>query len=376
MIYFDHAATTPVYPEVFEEMKPFLKDCYANPSSSYEFGQDAKEMMDRARGQIAKTIGAKADEIYFTAGGTEADNQALIGTAEMLQKKGRHIITSMIEHPGVLKTCEYLEKRGFQITYLPVDEEGIVSPEKLEEAIREDTILISVMYANNEIGTLQPIGRIGEIAKKHQILFHTDAVQAYMHEKIDVNEKKLDLLSASGHKFGAPKGVGFLYVKDGIMLPAFVHGGEQEKQRRAGTENVAGIVGMGKASSIGEKNFEKNHKKILKLREYLKEKLLEEFPDCRINGSMEARLDNNINVSFRNLEAASLLLLLDMDGVCVSGGSACHAKNPNPSHVLQAIHVPEEYIRGTIRITLGAENTIGEINYFIRCLKEIILGFL
>lgn len=372
MLYFDHAATTSVYPEVVREMEPFFQECYGNPSSIYEFGKDAKEMVERARLQIARSIGAKKEEIYFTAGGTEADNWALVGTAEMLQEKGRHIITSEIEHHGILRTCAYLEKRGYQITYLPVDQDGIISVDRLKQELREDTILISIMSANNEVGSIQPIREIGEVAEEKRILFHTDAVQAYLHEEIDVEKLHVDMLSASGHKFGAPKGVGFLYVREGILLPPLLHGGDQEKKKRAGTENVAGIIGMGKASAIGQKNFKKNHEKLLRMRNALIQRLQREIPDIRINGSMERRLDANVNVSFKGVEGEALLLLLDMEGICVSAGSACNSSNRSVSHVLQAMQVPGEYIRGTIRITLGAENTMEDLDFLMARLSEYV----
>lgn len=372
MLYFDHAATTEVYPEVFLEMAPFFNDYYGNPSSIYGFGRESKEMIERSRVQLAKTIGANSREIFFTSGGTEADNWAVLKAAEMNQDKGRHIITSQIEHHAVLRTCAFLEKNGYEVTYLPVDEEGIVSLSALEKAIREDTILISIMYANNEIGTVQPVREIGEIARKKGILFHTDAVQAYLHEKIDVRKEQIDLMSVSGHKFGGPKGVGFLYIREGTLLPPFIRGGNQEKRKRAGTENVAGIVGMAKASAIGEKNFDRNHEKLRDMKNYLIRRLQTEIPESRINGSLEKRLDGNVNVSFKEVEGESLLLLLDMAGICVSGGSACNSSDQEVSYVLQALHVPEEYIRGTIRITLGAENTMEEIDFLMEHLKAYV----
>lgn len=372
MLYLDHAATTRVYPEVILEMAPYLEDWYGNPSSIYGLGKDAKEMVERSRAQLAKTIGAKNTEIFFTSGGTEADNWALLKTMEMRREKGRHMITSQIEHHAVLHTCAYLEKNGYEVTYLPVNSEGTVSLSALEKAIREDTVLISIMYANNEIGTVQPVREIGEIARKHGILFHTDAVQAYLHEKIDVSDEKIDLLSVSGHKFGGPKGIGFLYIRDGIGLLPLLHGGDQEKKMRAGTENVAGIVGMGKAAAIGERDFEKNHETLCNLKQYLMERLEKEIPDIRFNGSLEQRLDGNINVSFKDVEGETLLLFLDMAGICVSSGSACNSSGKAVSHVLQAIKVPEEYIRGTIRITLGPENTIEELDCLMEHLKSYI----
>ena len=372
MIYLDHAATTAVHPEVVREMEPYFGELYANPSGVYEFSDDVKEILQRVRKKIADSIGAGSGEIYFTSGGTESDNWALVGIAEGMQAKGRHIITSCIEHHAILRTCEYLETRGYDITYLPVDGEGRVLVEELERAIRPDTILISIMYANNEIGTIQPVKEISAIAKKYGILFHTDAVQAYLHEPIDVRKMGIDLLSASSHKFQGPKGVGFLYVRSGVNLPSFLHGGSQERRRRAGTENVAGIVGMGKAVAIWERMYESSHKKLLTMRDYLIKRLEKEIPFCRINGSREHRLDGNVNVSFRYLEGESLIILLDMEGICVSGGSACAASDHTVSHVLQGIGIPPEFSRGTIRISLGAENTMEEMDYTADKIKELV----
>lgn len=372
MLYLDHAATTATHPEVVKEMIPFFNEVYSNPSGIYEFSVDSKEMIERARQKVAQSIHAKPDEIFFTSGGTEADNWAIIGTAHQLANRGRHIITSQIEHHAVLRTCEYLEKKGFEITYLPVDVDGRISLEELEKNIRPDTILISIMYANNEIGTVEPIDEIAKIARKHRIIFHTDAVQAYLHEPIDVIRMPIDLMSASAHKFQGPKGVGFLYVRNGVILPSFLHGGNQEKKKRAGTENVAGIVGMAKAVSIGIKNFEQNHQKLKMLQEHTINRIVNEIPFCRINGSKENRLDGNINVSFRFVESQSLILFLDMEGICVSGGSACTSAEKDLSHVLKAIQIEDEYARGTIRISLGVENSIGEMNYLVDKLKSLI----
>ncbi|MCI8771319.1 MAG: cysteine desulfurase [Lachnospiraceae bacterium] len=372
MIYLDHAATTAVHPEVIREMEPYFGELYANPSGVYEFSEDAKEILQRVRQRIADSIGAESNEIYFTSGGTESDNWALVGAAEGMRNRGRHIITSCIEHHAILRACEYLETRGYDITYLPVDAEGRVSIEELERAIRPDTILISIMFANNEVGTVQPIQEIGAIAERNGILFHTDAVQAYLHEKIDVGKMGIGMLSASSHKFQGPKGVGFLYVRSGIDLPSFLHGGSQERGRRAGTENVAGIVGMGKAVAVGEREYQKNHEKMLSLREYLLHRLETEIPFCKINGSRKDRLDGNVNVSFRFLEGESLIILLDMEGICVSGGSACAASEHTVSHVLQGIGLPPEFSRGTIRISLGAENTIEEMEYVADKIKELV----
>ena len=372
MIYLDHAATTAVHPEVLREMEPYFGELYANPSGVYEFSDDVKEILRRVRQRIADSIGAESEEIYFTSGGTESDNWALIGIAEGMKDEGRHIITSCIEHHAILRTCEYLETRGYEVTYLPVDREGRVSIEELERTIRPDTILISIMSANNEIGTVEPVQEIGALARRNGILFHTDAVQAYLHERIDVRRMGIDLLSASSHKFQGPKGVGFLYVRSGVPLPSFLHGGSQERGRRAGTENVAGIVGMGKAVSIGEREFRKNHEKLRSLQEYLFRRLETEIPFCRINGSRGQRLDGNVNVSFRYLEGESLMILLDMEGICVSAGSACAASEHAVSHVLQGIGLEPEYAAGTIRISLGAENTMEEMEYTVDKIKELV----
>lgn len=371
MIYLDHAATTAVHPEVLREMEPYFGELYANPSGVYEFSDDVKEILQRVRQRIADSIGAESEEIYFTSGGTESDNWALVGIAEGMKDKGRHIITSCIEHHAILRTCEYLETRGYEVTYLPVDGEGRVSIGELERAIRPDTILISIMFANNEIGTVEPVQEISAVARRNGILFHTDAVQAYLHERINVRQMGIDLLSASSHKFQGPKGVGFLYVRSGINLPSFLHGGSQERRKRAGTENVAGIVGMGKAVSIGEREYQKNHEKLRSLQGYLFRRLETEIPFCKINGSREQRLDGNVNVSFRYLEGESLIILLDMEGICVSGGSACAASEHSVSHVLQGIGLAPEYSAGTIRISLGAENTIEEMEYVVDKIKEL-----
>ena len=341
MIYLDHAATTAVHPDVLREMEPYFGELYANPSGVYEFSDDVKEILQRVRQRIADSIGAESEEIYFTSGGTESDNWALVGIAEGMKDKGRHIITSCIEHHAILRTCEYLETRGYEVTYLPVDGEGRVSIEELERAIRPDTILISIMFANNEIGTVEPVQEISAVARRNGILFHTDAVQAYLHERINVRQMGIDLLSASSHKFQGPKGVGFLYVRSGINLPSFLHGGSQERRKRAGTENVAGIVGMGKAVSIGEREYQKNHEKLRSLQGYLFRRLETEIPFCKINGSREQRLDGNVNVSFRYLEGESL------------------------------IGLAPEYSAGTIRISLGAENTMEEMEYVVDKIKEL-----
>lgn len=372
MLYLDHAATTAVHPEVLDEMKPYFGEMYANPSAAYDFGTDAKEMLQRVRKTIAGSIHAKAEEIYFTSGGTESDNWTLVGVAESLQSKGKHIITSCIEHHAILRTCKYLEERGYEVTYLPVSKTGEISLEELERAIRPDTILISIMFANNEIGTVMPVEQIGMLAKKHHVLFHTDAVQAFLHEPIDVQKMNIDLLSGSAHKFQGPKGVGFLYVREGVSIASFQHGGSQERKKRAGTENVAGIVGLGKAVAIGEREFDKNHRHMIEMRDYLMEQLMQQIPYSKVNGSLKNRLDNNVNISFRFLEAESLIILLDMEGICVSAGSACSSHEHNISHVLQGIGLPEDLARGTIRISLGVENTMEEMKFLVSRLVFLV----
>lgn len=372
MLYLDHAATTAVHPEVLKEMQPYFCDMFANPSAAYEFGTDAKEMLQRVRQVVAESIHARADEIYFTSGGTEADNWTLEGIAELFKAKGKHIITSCIEHHAILRTCQYLESKGYDVTYLPVNQEGIISIDDLEKAIRKDTILISIMFANNEIGTIMPIEQIGKIAKKHRVLFHTDAVQAYLHEEIDVNKMNIDLLSASAHKFQGPKGVGFLYVREGVEISSFLHGGSQERKRRAGTENVPGIIGLGKAVSMGMRDFEQNRQHLKQMQQYLFQNISEQIPCCKINGSTKHRLDNNINISFRFLEAESLIILLDMEGIYISAGSACTSHDRKISHVLEEIGLTEEMARGTIRISLGTENTMEQMRHFVKRLTILV----
>lgn len=371
-IYLDNAATTKTAPEVVEAMLPYFTESYGNPSSIYSIGSKAKEAVTNARERIAGTLGAKTNEIYFTAGGSEADNWALIATAEAYEAKGRHIITSKIEHHAVLHTCGYLEKKGYEVTYIDVDENGIIKLEELKKAIRPDTILISVMFANNEIGTIQPIAEIGVIAREHGILFHTDAVQAYGHVPIDVNEMNIDMLSASGHKFNGPKGIGFLYIRTGIKNRSFLHGGQQERGRRAGTENVTGIVGIGKAAELAFSSMEERGKKELALRDYLIRRIDEEIPYSRLNGDAKKRLANNVNYSFRFIEGESLLIMLDMKGVCASSGSACTSGSLDPSHVLLAIGLPHEIAHGSLRLTVSAENTMEEMDKTVEAVKEIV----
>lgn len=372
LIYLDNAATTKTAPEVVEAMLPYFTENYGNPSSVYGFASANKEVITKQREIIAGALGAAANEIYFTAGGSESDNWALVATAEAYGAKGKHIITSKIEHHAILHTCDYLEKRGFEITYLDVDENGIVDLNQLREAIREDTILISVMYANNEIGTIQPIREIGAIAKEHGILFHTDAVQAFGQVPIDVNVCHVDMLSASGHKLNGPKGIGFLYIRKGVKIRSFIHGGAQERRRRAGTENVPGIVGFGKAVERAAATMEKRTAEEYELRDYLIERIEKEIPYCRLNGDRANRLPNNVNFSFQFIEGESLLIMLDMKGICASSGSACTSGSLDPSHVLLAIGLPHEIAHGSLRLTLSEEITKEDLDYVVDSLKEIV----
>ena len=372
LIYLDNAATTKTAPEVVEAMLPYFSEHYGNPSSIYSLGTESKKAVSEARESIAKSLGAANNEIYFTAGGTEADNWAIKATAEAYAQKGKHIITSAIEHHAVLHTCEYLEKRGFEVTYVGVDENGILKLDELERAIRPDTILISVMFANNEIGTIQPIKEIGRIAKEHGILFHTDAVQAYGQLPINVDEYQIDMLSASGHKLNGPKGIGFLYIRKGVKIRSFIHGGAQERKRRAGTENVPGIVGYGKAVELAMATLEERSKYETGLRDYLMDRVMAEIPYTRINGSRKNRLPNNVNFAFQFIEGESLLIKLDMEGICGSSGSACTSGSLDPSHVLLAIGLPHEIAHGSLRLTLSEENTKEEMDYVVEKLKEIV----
>ena len=372
LIYLDNAATTKTSEEVVAAMLPYFTEYYGNPSSVYEFASESKKAVSNARRTIAETLGAQENEIYFTAGGSEADNWALKATAEAYQNKGKHIITTRIEHHAILHTAEYLEKRGFEITYIGVDENGVVKVDELEKAIRPDTILISVMFANNEIGTIQPIKEIGEIAKKHGILFHTDAVQAYGQLPINVDELHIDMLSSSGHKLNGPKGIGFLYIRKGVKIRSFVHGGAQERKRRAGTENVPGIVGYGKAAEIAAKTMKERTAKEIELRDHLIDRVLAEVPYTRLNGHRTNRLPNNANFSFQFVEGESLLILLDNNGICGSSGSACTSGSLDPSHVLLAIGLPHEIAHGSLRLTLSAETTLEDIDFVVDCIKQII----
>ena len=373
LIYLDNAATTKTSPEVVEEMLPYFSEYYGNPSSLYGFASHNKDAITRARKTIADTIGAKEKEIYFTAGGSASDNWALKAAAELLgETKGKHIITSKIEHHAILHTCDYLEKKGFEITYIDVDENGILKLDELKAAIRPDTILISVMFANNEIGAIQPIKEIGAIAHENGVLFHTDAVQAYCHVPINVDEYNIDMMSASGHKFYGPKGIGFLYIRTGVKIGSFVHGGAQERKRRAGTENVPGIMGMAKAAEICHAHMDEWNKKEIALRDHLIERITNEIPYCRLNGGQENRLPNNVNFSFRYIEGESMLIMLDMKGICASSGSACASGSLDPSHVLLAIGLPHEIAHGSVRLTLSDETTLEEIDYTVDALKEIV----
>ena len=372
LIYLDNAATTKTSEEVVAAMLPYFTEYYGNPSSVYEFAGESKKAVSNARRTIAETLGAQENEIYFTAGGSEADYWALKATAEAYQNKGKHIITTRIEHHAILHTAEYLEKRGFEITYIGVDENGVVKVDELEKAIRPDTILISVMFANNEIGTIQPIKEIGEIAKKHGILFHTDAVQAYGQLPINVDELHIDMLSSSGHKLNGPKGIGFLYIRKGVKIRSFVHGGAQERKRRAGTENVPGIVGYGKAAEIAAKTMKERTAKEIELRDHLIDRVLAEVPYTRLNGHRTNRLPNNANFSFQFVEGESLLILLDNNGICGSSGSACTSGSLDPSHVLLAIGLPHEIAHGSLRLTLSAETTLEDIDFVVDCIKQII----
>ena len=372
IIYLDNAATTQVDQKVLEAMLPFFTEYYGNPSAVYSFAETAKKAVEDAREKLAELIHAKKDEIYFTGGGSESDNWALKATAEAYGNKGKHIITSKIEHHAILHTCEWLEKHGFEVTYLDVDEKGLISPEELEKAIRPDTILISIMAANNEIGTIEPLAEIGEIAHKHGILFHTDAVQAFGHIPIDVDAMHIDMLSASGHKINGPKGIGLLYIRKGVKIRSFIHGGAQERQRRAGTHNVPGIVGFGKAAELALANMDERIKYETELRDYLIKRVSSEIPYTRVNGDLEKRLPNNANFCFRFIEGESMLILLDQNGICGSSGSACTSGSLDPSHVLLAIGLPHEIAHGSLRLSLSEKTTKEDIDFTIDELKKII----
>lgn len=370
--YFDNAATTSLNENVLKKMLPFLKENYANASSIYSFGQKSRCAIEDAREEIANIIGANPSEIYFTSCGSESDNTAIKGIARAYKSKGNHIITSKIEHPAVLETCRSLEKEGFKISYVDVDESGIVKLDELEKLINKNTILISIMFANNEIGTIEPIEKIGKIAKEHHVIFHTDAVQAVGSINIDVNRLNIDSLSLSAHKFHGPKGIGALYVKKGINFSKFIDGGHQESNKRAGTENVAAIVGMAEAMKIAYSNLEENNKYIQNLRDYYISNILKKISNARLNGNTKNRLSNNANFSFKNVDGAAMLFNLDLKGICVSAGSACTAGAIQKSHVLSAINVSDEYIGGTIRTTFGIDNTKEEVDYLINSICEIL----
>ncbi len=370
--YFDNSATTRIKEEVLEEMFPYLSIQYGNPSSIYSIGRNAKRAIEESRKRVASLINCKPEEIYFTSCGSESDNTALKGIAYNNLEKGKHIITSKIEHPAILNTCENLQKHGFEISYVGVNKDGIINLEELKNLIRKDTILISIMFANNEIGTIQPIEEIAQIAHKNNIIFHTDAVQAVGNIPIDVEKMKIDMLSLSGHKIYAPKGIGALYIKKGIEFERFIDGGHQEKNKRAGTENVAEIVGLGKACKIANQNIDQYQEKLKNLRDYCLNKIKENIPEIHINGTMEKRLPGNINISFKNVESNELLFRLDELGICASGGSACSSGDNNPSHVLTAIGTPSELAKGAIRFTFGDFNTKEDVDYLVESLKEII----
>lgn len=370
--YLDNAATTRTAPEVVEAMLPYFSEAYGNPSSVYEFAGRSKSAINKSRETIAKALGAKEEEIYFTAGGSEADNWALKAAAEAYGDKGKHMITTKIEHHAILHTAQYLEKRGFEVTYLDVDENGVVKLEELKAAIRPDTILISVMFANNEIGTIQPIKEIGRIAHEKGILFHTDAVQAFGQLPINVDEYQIDMLSASGHKLNGPKGIGFLYIRKGVKLRSFIHGGAQERKRRAGTENVPGIVGLGVAVERAVSTMKERTVKETELRDYLIGRVLREVPYTKLNGHPTDRLPNNTNFSFQFIEGESLLIMLDMEGICGSSGSACTSGSLDPSHVLLAIGLPHEIAHGSLRLTLNEEFTKNDMDYVVDAIKKIV----
>lgn len=371
-IYLDNAATTRVRPEVAEAVLPAMTETYGNASSVHSFGREAKKAMEKARAQVAAAIGAKKEEIYFTAGGSEADNWAIKGAAHALRRKGLHIITTSIEHHAVLHTCQALEKEGFAVTYLPVDEYGLVTPEQVEAAIRPDTILVSVMAANNEIGTIEPIAEIGAVCRAHKVLFHTDAVQAVGHMPLDVAAMQIDMLSLSGHKFYAPKGVGALYIRTGVRIENLIEGGAQERSRRAGTENVPAIVGMGKAIELITAEMAEENARISGLRDRLIAGILDAIPESRLNGHPTKRLPGNVNVSIRYIEGEALLLSLDMAGIAASSGSACTSGSLDPSHVLLAIGLPHEIAHGSLRLTIGRDNTQDEIDRVLEELPKIV----
>lgn len=371
-IYVDHSATTYVRDEVLDAMLPYFSEKFGNASSGYSIGRESKKAIDKARKQVADAINSNADEIYFTSGGSEADNLVIKGIAYANSDKGNHIITSKIEHPAVLNTCKCLEKEGFEVTYLSVDENGFVKLDELRNAISDKTILISIMTANNEIGTIQNIQEIGKIARFKDVYFHTDSVQAIGNMKIDVKEMNIDALSMSAHKFYGPKGIGAAYIKKGIEFNPIINGGHQENSKRAGTENVPAIVGMGRAIELANSEIEEYNKKLVELRNYTVDRILKEIPDARINGDLDKRLPGNVNISFKGVEALSLLLMLDMKGICASSGSACTTGTVNPSHVLKAIGLNDKIAKGTLRLTFGESNTLEDAEHIVEILKEAI----
>ena len=372
LIYMDNAATTPVKPEVLDAMLPYFTEKFGNPSSIYSISSENKKAITDAREVIAKTINTTPENIYFTAGGSESDNWALKATADAYASKGKHIITTKIEHHAILHTCEYLETKGFEITYLDVDENGLVKLDELTAAIRPDTILISVMFANNEIGTIEPIAEIGKIAHEHGVLFHTDAVQAYTQVPIDVEAMNIDMMSTSGHKINGPKGIGFLYIRKGVKIKSFIHGGAQERHRRAGTENVTGIIGLAKAAEIATANMKERTAEEIKVRDHLIERIEKEIPYAKLNGDRVKRLPNNENFSFKFVEGESMLILLDSKGICASSGSACTSGSLDPSHVLLAIGLPHEIAHGSLRLTISDQITMEDADYVVDNLKEIV----
>lgn len=371
-VYLDYSATTPVKKEVLDEMIPYFTENFGNPSSIYSIGQGSKDAITTARTRISELIKCSPEEIYFTSSGTEADNWAMIMTAMSNRKKGNHIITSKIEHHALIHSAEYLEGEGFEVTYLDVDKEGFIDPEELEKAITDKTTLISIMFANNEIGTIEPVREIAEIARKHKILFHTDAVQALGNVNIDVKDLGVDMMSISAHKIYGPKGIGALYVRRGVRLPNFIHGGGQENKKRAGTENLTGIVGFGKAARLAAQNIDEHIKNTTELRNYFIDQVLNKIPDCHLNGSRDKRLPGNANITFKFIEGEAILLHLDMKGIEVSTGSACSSASLTPSHVLEAIGVPVEEIHGSVRFTVGDFTTKEDLDYTVDALVEIV----
>ena len=371
-VYLDYSATTPVKEEVLKEMIPYFTEKFGNPSSLYDMGLESKEAVDKARQQVAALINADPSEIYFTAGGTEADNWAVFGTAEKFRAKGNHIITTKVEHHAMLHSCAYLEKEGYDVTYLDIDKDGRVDLKQLENAITDKTILISIMLVNNEIGTIEPVKEAAAIAKKHKILFHTDAVQALGNVPIDVKDMGIDMMSMSSHKIYGPKGIGALFIRKGVRIDNYMHGGAQENNRRAGTENLAGIVGFGKAAQLAKENFDAHVKHSSQMRDYLKDRILSEIPDTFVNGTMDGRHPGNLNVTFEYIEGESILLLLNQFGISVSTGSACSSKSLEPSHVLAALGVPDEMIHGTVRFTVGDMTTKEDIDYVVDNLKTVV----